>query len=115
MRTEVRSVRMEWSIPNTFYSDYFHTLHGQLEYWILWAFCGHMERYGKWMKTPPFWCGAENSIGLYLEHPSYSPFLYHPVYGNPKESLKWDMRNVPEGQDHEVDENFIPKRLVQNF
>lgn len=110
-KQQVRSIEMEWSIPDTFYSDYFYTLHGQIEYWLLWAMMGYMKRKGLWMRTPMFWYGAQNSIGLYLEHCHYSPFLDNPRHGHPKASLDWDMRNVPEGQEHEVDENFIPVRL----
>jgi hypothetical protein len=105
----VRSVNMEWSIPDTFYSDYLYTLQGQLEYMVLWFIKEKMK--GKWNRTPMFWYGAQNDIALYLEHPAYSPFLYNPRHGNPKMPLDWDMRNVPAGQEHLVDENYLPKNL----
>lgn len=105
---KVRSVLMEWSIPDTTFSEYYETLHGQIEYWLLWAFLGQMKRQ---YRFPLFWFGAQNSIDLYLEHVSYSPFLDHPEYGRPtKEVISWDMRDVPEGQEDLVDENYIPRR-----
>lgn len=97
---------MEWSIPDTTYSEYYETLHGQIEYWLLYVLLGQRRRiYG----FPPFWFGALNSMILYLEHVSYSPFIDHPKYGHPKAELDWDMRDVPEGQEDLIDENYLPK------
>lgn len=107
--SSVRSICMDWSIPDTTFSEYYNTLQGQIEYWLLWAMLGQMSYRAGRSNFPMFWYGAENSIGLYLEHCSYSPFLDNPRLGHPKMILAWDMRNVPEGQESSVDENFIPR------
>ena len=96
----------KWTSDDTF-SEYFHTWEGQMEYWLMWIFVGAMKRHQHCF--PLFWFGAENEMYLYLIHPSYSPFVDHPSLGHPKMPLEWSMRNVPKGQEHLVDENFLPK------
>ena len=94
-----------WTSEDT-YSEYFHTCEGQLEYWLMWMFLGAMRQFQS--RAPLFWSGAQNEMYLYLIHPSFSPFVDHPLLGHPKMPLAWRMSNVPEGQRHLVDENFLP-------
>lgn len=90
-----------------YFSEYFHTWEGQMEYWLMWIFYGAMKQF----PSPPFWFGAQNDMALYLIHPSYSPFVDHPRLGSPKMPLKWSMKNPPPEQRHLLDENFLPKKL----
>src|SRR5690349_1894705 len=98
---------MKW-ISDDYFSEYYYTWEGQLEYWLMQIFYGAMTKYTRLF--PPFWCGAWNEMALYLNHPSYSPFVDHPRLPK-KMSLQWCMSNVPEGQEHLVDENFLPRSI----
>jgi len=96
----------KWTSEDT-PSEYFHSWAGQLEYCLVHICLQTMQQYTRYW--PWYWFGAQNSLALYLIHPSYSPFVDHPHLGNPKMFLDWDKRNVPEGQEHFVDENFLPR------
>jgi len=105
-----------WLVDDTF-SEYYHTVGGQIEYWLLVVCLGALKRYNGY--TSPFWFGAENRVHLYLIHPSYSPFVNNPRLpgpGCPKMEIEpWRMDNPPEGQEGELDEDFIPKALKKHL
>lgn len=73
-------------------SAYFHTLWGQLEYWLLGMLLEAESRV--YPPLPIYFCGACNSIALYLSHPSYSPFVqpFSWARGEPLGTSTWDLR-----------------------
>lgn len=99
-----------WSSEDTF-SEYYNSLGGQIEYFLM-CFCLAAMRKNS-RNQPPFWYGAQNAMHLYLIHASYSPFVDAP-WSHKKQSSSWNMTEVPEGQEHLVDENFLPRKINRN-
>lgn len=100
--------RDKWSDSDTF-TEYFSSLEGQIEYWIVMICYGAFEKNTR--RFPMFWYGAQNSLHLYLIHPCYSPFVTNPSYEvKDKFPIEWSLYKVPEGQEHLVDENFLPNK-----
>ena len=68
-------------------SDYGRSLIGQFEYWLLTimrtAFHRNLDNW------PSTYYGGLNSIDLYLNHPSYSPFWKQPSYCKGIEPTEW--------------------------
>jgi hypothetical protein len=73
-------------------SAYFHTLMGQFEYWMLVmmeeAFRRNMNNW------PMTYFDGLNAIGLYLYHPTYSPFYELPWYAKEREFPDWRQDNA---------------------
>lgn len=69
------------------WSPYYNTLVGQFEYWTLTimreAFRRNLDNW------PSTYYGGLNSIDLYLNHPSYSPFWKQPSYCKGIEPTEW--------------------------
>jgi len=102
-------VKSDWSGEGP--NDYLHSFEGQVEYWLVQILAGSFSKVIS--RTPWYWFGGYNEIQLYLSHPSYSPFFdWGPVnsclMGKGKQPLTWRVDDIPEGQEHMVDENFIP-------
>lgn len=84
------------SSKNTSYRD---TWTGATEYWALSLFCQAVRL--SLRRLPLYYFGAYNALSLYLEHPSYSPFVdwvHQPMKSLAKMVPDWDSRNVPSAE-----------------
>lgn len=61
-----------------YWSPYFHTFSGQLEYWILLLLAGAYNEANH--RPPVHYYGAYNGLMNYLVHWAYGPFVDHAEY-----------------------------------